>query len=73
MSWLFNLRGAMVEAATLDALSAAYSRLRDESGEGNSTFPKPAVRVGGSNQIIGHFSYNGRIWNRDRIIFDNRG
>lgn len=72
MSWFFTLRGATVEVATLEALSAAYSRLRDESGEGYSTFPTPVVRVGGSNQQIGRFSYNGRIWNRDRIIFDNR-
>jgi hypothetical protein len=70
--WFFNLRGQMVEAATLADLSRAYSRIRDASGEGMRTFPTPAVRVGGSNQIIGRFSYNGRIWNRDRIIFDNR-
>lgn len=75
MSFTFTLRKTTHKAETLKELSEIYSRVRDESGEGNSTFPKPTVRNGKS--IIGVFSYNGRIWSGDSapgsvLIYDNR-
>jgi hypothetical protein len=42
--------------ASLDEASAMYGRLRDESGEGGSTWP-----IGRLSD--GHYiSYNGRVW-----------
>lgn len=75
MSFTFSMRGNSYVADTLELASKIYCRVRDESGEGNSTFPKPAVRNGKS--IIGTFSYNGRIWSTPAevgsvLIFDNR-
>jgi len=48
-------------AGTLADLSQAYSRLRDKSGEGASTFPAAIVRDR-RGYAAGHISYNGRIW-----------
>lgn len=75
MAYTFSIRGNSYVADTLELASKIYSRARDESGEGNSTFPKPTVRNGKS--IIGVFSYNGRIWSNDGssgqvLIYDNR-
>jgi hypothetical protein len=76
MAFTFKMRNQTFTAATLAELSALYCKARDDSGEGNSTFPKPSVRkVGGG--VIGAFSYNGRIWNNAAspartIIYDNR-
>lgn len=68
-------------AGTLAELSAVYSRLRDESGEGASTFPTTTVRDS-RNYTAGFISYNGRIWAEDprhvrgamtaTPIYDNR-
>jgi hypothetical protein len=69
------MRRTSYVADTLELASKIYCRVRDESGEGNSTFPKPTIRNGKS--IIGVFSYNGRIWSNDGasnqvLIYDNR-
>jgi hypothetical protein len=73
----FKMRGTTFSAGSLKELSALYSTARDESGEGNSTFPKPTVR-NAAGRIIGSFSYNGRIWagkptDASRtLVYDNR-
>jgi hypothetical protein len=74
MTFTFQLRGKTYPAPTMPELSALYSFLRDASCEGNSTFPKPTVRGGcdGPRGIIGKFSYNGRIWKGETLVYDNR-
>lgn len=71
-------------ADTLSELSAIYCRARDATEEGCSTFRPVNVREG--EKIIGHISYNGRIWNKSvnvglsmpaclddsSLIYDNR-
>ena len=43
------------DVSGIAAASALYCRTRDQSGEGNSTFP--------TGKIPGHYiSYNGRVW-----------
>lgn len=48
-------------AGSLADLSTAYSRLRDQSGEGASTFPTATV-LDERNHTAGFIGYNGRIW-----------
>ncbi len=47
---------------SLKWLSECYCEIRDESGEGCSTFRPVNVYKAGTTKIIGHISYNGRIW-----------
>jgi len=47
-----------IEATTAAEASAIYCKLRDDSGEGASTFPDGKWN---GNRI----SYNGRVWNAD--------
>jgi len=49
-----------IVCATFEEASKAYSQLRDESGEGASTWPEGRVYRG--TQQIGRISYNGRVW-----------
>jgi hypothetical protein len=75
MAFTFKLRGKTFTSTSIAEASALYGRLRDESGEGNSTFPKPALR--GPQGPLGKFSYNGRVWADARdggqvLIYDNR-
>lgn len=60
-SWLAIGRRHWVPVSSLAEASAIYQRLRDESGEGASTFPFGKVHDagGGANYVI---SYNGRVW-----------
>lgn len=51
--------------ATLAEASAIYERERDASGEGFSTF-----RPGKIGRL--HVSYNGRVWDGGKIVYDNR-
>ncbi len=73
----FKLHGTNYTADTLKELSEIYGGLRDESDEGSSTFPSPKVRE--SNKVIGHISYNGRVWrvgadgcDEANLLYDNR-
>lgn len=52
---------AMAISEQLKAASAAYCRLRDESGEGASTFPQ-------GKAAIYRISYNGRVWLGDHVV-----
>ena len=56
----FNLFGKTYTAATYAEASALFSAARDKSGLGSSKMPLPAIEQDG--QIVGHFSYNGRVW-----------
>lgn len=69
---------------TLKWLSECYCEIRDESGEGCSMFPAVNVHIAGTTEIIGHISYNGRVWDQSRemsgipccdkstLLYDNR-
>ena len=75
MAFSFKLRGEVHGAASVAEASQLYGRLRDESGEGCSTFPTPALR--GPQGMLGKFSYNGRVWATARdgsrvLVYDNR-
>jgi len=74
MEYSFKMRTKLYTASTMARLSELYCSERDQSGEGNSTFPKPAVFS--DKKRIGVFSYNGRIWNNlgdgRALLYDNR-
>src|SRR5258708_2767136 len=71
---------------SLKELSEYYCEIRDESGEGCSTFRPVNVLVCGTVDAIGHISYNGRVWDQplnhglsvppcldtSRLLYDNR-
>ena len=69
----FTLWGITHSAASLADASRMFSVLRDQSGEGASTFPSPRIKDA-FGKIVGRFSYNGRIWTGDgaTLIYDNR-
>lgn len=46
--------------------SGLYSKLRDESGEGASTWPNGKLRLDGVDYVI---SYNGRIWQGETAVY----
>ncbi|NNM62422.1 MAG: hypothetical protein HKM03_09655 [Steroidobacteraceae bacterium] len=52
-------RRMTVNVADLPSASREYQRLRDESGEGGSTFPDGVVK---GNSGTYRISYNGRVW-----------
>jgi hypothetical protein len=56
-----NIRGELLQG-DLKWLSECYCEIRDESGEGYSTFLPVNVYIGGTTKAIGHISYNGRVW-----------
>ena len=81
-----TIRGELHQG-TLKWLSECYCEIRDESGEGCSTFRSVNVYEAGTTNIIGHISYNGRVWSGptgehglsiplclddSKIIYDNR-
>ncbi len=65
----------ILHGATLEELSAAYCRERDQSGLGASGFGEAKVRDAIGNAVA-RVSYNGRVWNPgvwlpgDAPIFD---
>ena len=55
-------RRQTLPVATLSEASLKYGRIRDESGEGGSTFPEGHIRSNdGSHYRV---SYNGRVWHK---------
>ena len=70
-------RRLRARVATFAEASRIYSQLRDESGEGGSTFPTGRLTSGKAKYFV---SYNGRIWSGDprgphsqhTLVFDNR-
>jgi hypothetical protein len=52
-------RRATMTVKDLREASAVYQQLRDESGEGCSTFPDGFVT---RDQAVYRISYNGRVW-----------
>lgn len=55
-----------IQCADIGTASAVYQKLRDESQEGVSTFPFGDVLQSGNK--IATISYNGRVWDNDRLI-----
>lgn len=53
MAYTTKIRGNIIISNELALLSKAYCRMRDESGEGHSTFPSVNVRQNG--KIVGIF------------------
>ena len=73
MSFSFKLRGKTHSAPSIAEASALYCKLRDESGEGASTFPMPALR--GPQGHFGKLAYNGKVYCEGRdgsrvLVFD---
>jgi hypothetical protein len=81
-----TIRGEMLHGS-LRWLSECYCEIRDESGEGCSTFKPVNVFVCGTTDAVAHISYNGRVWDQplgahfcaltgfldtSKLIFDNR-
>jgi hypothetical protein len=56
------IRGELLHATSLREISEIYCEIRDQTGEGCSTFLPVDVKRAGTTEIIGHISYNGRIW-----------
>jgi hypothetical protein len=54
-----------IEVADLEEASRVYQRLRDDSGEGYSTFPDGRVSPGNY-----HVSYNGRVWLSEKLLLE---
>lgn len=80
-----TIRGEMLQGS-LKWLSECYCEIRDETGEGCSTFHPVDVKICGTTEIVGHISYNGRIWDQptcnglamplcldhSKLLYDNR-
>jgi hypothetical protein len=49
------------QVATFEQASLMFCAARDASGEGASTIPSPKI-VDERGEVIGHVSYNGRVW-----------
>lgn len=56
----FELFGKTYTAADFADASAQFSAARDKCGHGMTTMPTPAIMQDG--EVVGYFSYNGRIW-----------
>lgn len=55
-----------IECTDIGTASAVYQKLRDKSQEGASTFAFGDVIKAGKK--IATISYNGRVWDNDRLI-----
>ena len=56
------------DVESLEEASRIYGELRDQSGEGASTFPDGRIRDGKTTYRI---SYNGKVWITARaLVFD---
>ena len=51
----------------LSQASAIYAMLRNESGEGASTFPNGKITDGKKTYRV---SYNGRVWDKEVCVFE---
>jgi hypothetical protein len=49
------------QVATFEEASRMFCAARDKAGEGASRTPSPLI-VDGQGAVIGHVSYNGRVW-----------
>lgn len=62
---------------TLEEASRMFCAAREKAGEGASRTPSPSV-VDEQGAIIGHLSYNGRVWSGPtyasdaELLYDNR-
>jgi hypothetical protein len=52
----------ILKVASLEEASDFYCNLRDQSGEGSSTFPIGKIKK--IKNVIAEVSYNGRIWQK---------
>ena len=65
------------QIATFEEASRMFCTARDEAGEGASRTPTPLI-VDEKGDIIGHVSYNGRVWTGASYVsgslplYDNR-
>ena len=66
---------ARFDAPTLERASEEYSRLRDASGEGGSTWPLGYVYPATGSDVdvpLAYISYNGKVWSDDPASWDWR-
>ena len=61
-------RRVKVMVPSLKVASDVFQRVRDESGEGCSTFPDGVVTADDGAKY--RISYNGRVWNGQTIVTD---
>lgn len=65
------------QVASFAQASQMFCIARDKSGEGASSVPSPLI-VDDAGEVIGHVSYNGRVWPGSEWtadatpLFDNR-
>jgi hypothetical protein len=66
------------QVATFEQASLMFCAARDKSGNGASRTPSPKI-VDERGEVIGHVSYNGRVWSGATYVpdatplYDNRG
>lgn len=56
----FQIRGKTYSFKDAHYMIEMFEFLRDDSGEGASTWPTPLVRKNGT--VVARISYNGRVW-----------
>jgi hypothetical protein len=65
------------QVATFEQASQMFCIARDKNGEGASKNPSPKI-VDENGSVIGHVSYNGRVWAGEAYVpdatplYDNR-
>lgn len=61
----------LLEVADYAEASRVYAALRDRSGLGVSRLPRARLYRG--DEQVAEVSYNGRVWEGDRCVFDPFG
>lgn len=76
MTYRLKVKGRTYSCETLKDCSKIFCAMRDQSGEGASTFPDGRIFENGKR--IARVSYNGRVWAGAKYdanatpIYDNR-
>jgi hypothetical protein len=63
----------LVEVASFAEASRLYSELRDRYGRGASSMPKGRIYDAETIELVASLSYNARVWDGDRCLFDPFG
>ena len=63
----------LVEVACFAEASRLYAALRDQSGYGASRMPEGRIYDAATEKLVANLSYNGRVWQGDRCVFDPFG
>lgn len=60
-TFTIKVRQKTYTALTLEEISKQYAELRDESGEGGTTW-RPVNITDDSGNVVGFLSYNAKVW-----------